>query len=628
MSTTSIANPVKRRAVESESATARRAQLIAATVAAIAEHGLSHVTLAKVASRAGLTAAMVNFHFESKEALLLATLRQLSDEYEAAMAAALLEAGSDPARRLEALLAANLDPGLAAPDKIAVWSAFWGEARARRDYMAICGARDAASSAQVRAICRDLIARDGYAPLAAEVAAAGFEGILEDSWQCFLADDSAALREERAGLCHGYLEALFPRSFQARTDQAAVVEPASLDPKIDAAWDRNSLPGWVYDNAEFTALEKEAIFKRHWLLVGHGSEAPRAGDYLTLDVVGERALVIRGRDGQLRAFHNICRHRASRIVKDDRGHCPNMISCPFHGWTYDFEGRLKVIPAAKTFPDLDKSQLGLVPLDLEIWQGFVFVRFGGAGPGVGEIMAPAEAELAPYRLGELQPLEPAWQESLALDWKLIHDVDNEGYHVPRAHPGLQQLVGDSYRDETLEGPGGLVRSYSKLQDKPVNDWSGRHYQRLLPAAENLPESHRRVWLYYGFFPNTVFAFYPDSVEVYGAYPIAQGRALYRGASYALPDERRDMKLARYLNRRVNHKVGQEDLALSDWTASGMRSSGYRRAILSDLEQGVRAMHDGIRAALPVAKLETEPPVGQVAAMNARLGAGGDTLKGT
>ena len=127
----------------------RQAQLIDAAITAIFEHGLSGVTLAKVAGRASLTAAMVNFHFTSKEALLLATLQHLADEYQAAIEAALAGKAQDPAAALSALVETRLDPGLSEPRKVAVWYAFWGEMRARTDYMALCGARDAAEDRRI-----------------------------------------------------------------------------------------------------------------------------------------------------------------------------------------------------------------------------------------------------------------------------------------------------------------------------------------------------------------------------------------------------------------------------------------------------------------------------------------------
>ena len=97
-------------------------------------------------------------------------------------------------------------------------------------------------------------------------------------------------------------------------------------------WDRSGLPGWSYHSPALLELEKEHVFRKHWQIVGHISDLPNPGDYLAMDVVGERALVVRGKDGEVRAFHNLCRHRGSRVVAESQGTCKNALVCPFHGW--------------------------------------------------------------------------------------------------------------------------------------------------------------------------------------------------------------------------------------------------------------------------------------------------------
>ena len=113
-------------------------------------------------------------------------------------------------------------------------------------------------------------------------------------------------------------------------------------------------------------------------------------------MVGERALIVRGKDGVVRGFHNLCRHRGSRVVADSQGTCKNALVCPFHGWVYNLDGTLRGAARPRSFPDLDKTEFGLMPLDLEIWMGFIFFRFRkGPQPSVAELMKPVAAELAP-----------------------------------------------------------------------------------------------------------------------------------------------------------------------------------------------------------------------------------------
>ena len=144
------------------------------------------------------------------------------------------------------------------------------------------------------------------------------------------------------------------------------------------------LPTWAYSDPELLELEKETIFRKNWLLVGHVNDMPNARDYLTLDAMGERALVIRGNDNQIRGFHNVCRHRGAKLLNSSSGQCAHALTCPFHGWTYQLDGKLIGVPAENTFENLEKSTSGLVPLDLEIWMGFVFIRFNGDGPSLAE----------------------------------------------------------------------------------------------------------------------------------------------------------------------------------------------------------------------------------------------------
>ena len=114
-------------------------------------------------------------------------------------------------------------------------------------------------------------------------------------------------------------------------------------------WHRGGLPAWTYDNEELLDLEKEAVFRRNWLCVGHVSEIPEAGDYLSLDAADERALILRDREGEIRAFHNLCRHRGSRVVTEREGRCQRAVICPFHGWSYNLDGSLRAMASPRTF---------------------------------------------------------------------------------------------------------------------------------------------------------------------------------------------------------------------------------------------------------------------------------------
>ena len=384
-----------------------------------------------------------------------------------------------------------------------------------------------------------------------------------------------------------------------------------------ANWDRGGLPAWSYFSDELLELEKEELFRRHWQIVCHINDIPEPGDYLTVDIVGERALIVRGHDRVVRAFHNVCRHRGSRVVADDKGRCGSMLVCPFHGWTYNLDGTLRGVAQPKSLPKLDPVEFGLPPLEMEIWQGFVFVRFKpGPQPSIAEVLQRFDDEIAPYDLAGLLPAAPEfWGEMSNVNWKSVRDVDNEGYHVPMAHPGLNELFGANYYDEPFIG--GAARSFSQISSNPGTLWSVRAYKSVLPEAHWLPESHRRAWLYVGVFPNFVFGLYPDSVIFYQEFPIAVDRTLLRGATYRRADECRGLRAARYLSGRIDQLTSEEDQMLTVWSCEATRSSGYRGIILSDLEYGVRSYHDELRNIFPVLNEETVE-AGGVAVRNAVL----------
>ncbi|UWQ32341.1 aromatic ring-hydroxylating dioxygenase subunit alpha [Leisingera sp. M527] len=380
---------------------------------------------------------------------------------------------------------------------------------------------------------------------------------------------------------------------------------------------RTGLPAWSYTNPELLEEEKELLFRRHWQLVCHVNDVPEPGDFMAADFTGERALVVRGKDGAVRAFHNLCRHRGSRVVAEDKGHCKNAIICPFHGWAFNLDGTLRGAARPETLPDLDPQEWGLKPVEMDIWHGFVFVRFKpGPQPAVSEVMAQFEAELAPYGLADLLPDGNGISATeIAANWKCVRDVDNEGYHVPLAHPGLHDLFGSNYDDQPFSN--GAARSFGAFRPGNGRLWSVRNYKKLLPKADGLDEEHQAAWLYLGVFPNLVFGIYPDSVIFYHEFPVENGRTIQRAACYKRPSEDRQLRAARYLSGRIDRITSKEDEQLIEWCWEAAFSSGYDGVILSDLEHGVRSYHDELRKLFPVLQHD-EPGPGQLKACNAEL----------
>ena len=433
----------------------------------------------------------------------------------------------------------------------------------------------------------------------------GLEGMIDGFWQELLYQPDQFESIQAINCCHEYLDTLFPNS-----KGPTLVNTGADDQQVDY------LPGWTYHSKEFLELEKNQLFKKNWLLVGHLSDLPKPRGYLTLDAVGERAIVIRDRDGEIRAFHNVCRHRGAKLKDSPAGTCSHALTCPFHGWTYKLDGSLIGVPLEDSFDSLDKSANGLTPLDLEIWMGFIFVRFDTQGPGLSEIMSPVEHLMAPYQIENMEPVKnTAYAQVRPYNWKIIHDIDNEGYHVPVGHPGLQQLYGESYKDFEIDG---VSVSTATLNEQVGSLWSIRHYQNLLPRFEHLPEENQRLWFYTTVFPNLVFGLYPDCLEYYMTLPLDTDRTLLKGGSYALPDSRKGIDAVRYLNRRINVHTDAEDESFVRWMQEGMGSSAFPEPKLSSRESGVSRFHHRIQQQLPVARLKNSPRMGQVADTNAAM----------
>jgi len=379
---------------------------------------------------------------------------------------------------------------------------------------------------------------------------------------------------------------------------------------------RKGLPAWTYNSDELTQLEMEQLFLRSWRFVGHVSDIPNSGDYQCFEMAHERAVVVRDQDGQVRAFHNVCRHRASRVVGEDKGHCGKAFICPFHGWSYNLDGTLKNIPKADSFPQIDKQQFGLKSIDCEVWHGMIFIRFGGDGASIAELFADAAEEIGLYRIEDMQPLDEAYQYKFNLDWKAVLDIDNEGYHVPIGHPELFDLVGATYTDQPLEG--GLSRSCGAINQRKHRLERNRDYVAALPSESYLPESHQQLWIYWGLFPGFVLTLFPDQIEIYQIYPTGNQRSVMAGVTYALADDRAEMQQARELNRDINMDVGDEDIQLIEWAAAGMRSSAFDGVILSDLELGVASFQNQLREILPVVTLDQAPAAGSLKEVNEQL----------
>ncbi len=379
---------------------------------------------------------------------------------------------------------------------------------------------------------------------------------------------------------------------------AAIQSPRPSHPDEDDF----GLPGWIYHDPDFFELEKRAIFRTSWQLVCHSNDIPEVGDYHRFDLFGESVVTVRGKDRQLRSFHNVCRHRASRLLDAQKGNCGHLIACPYHHWSYSLEGKLVGVPQRTSFNGLDMESRGLVALEQEIFLGFVFIRFEPGLPSVREMAEPYTHELAAYRMEELVPQGRVTLRPRQVNWKNVADNYSDGMHIPVAHPGLTRLFGRSY---AIEAKDWIDKMSGTLQDQISSNWSERLYQRLLPQVAHLPAERQRLWTYFKLWPNVAFDIYPDQIDFMQFIPVSPTETLIREIAYVHPDSRREMRAARYLNWRINRQVNVEDKTLIERVQAGMASSSYTVGPLSENEVCLRSFARRMRRTIPESRKPTK-----------------------
>lgn len=368
-------------------------------------------------------------------------------------------------------------------------------------------------------------------------------------------------------------------------------------PDPDADW---SLPAWLYDDAEYAGVELQRVIRPSWQIVCHESDIAEPGAYHTLDYLGESVLAVRGHDGAVRAFHNVCRHRAMRLVEGPGG-CARKLACPYHAWTYELDGRLSGVPSKGDYPALRLEDHGLAPVATEIWRGFVFVNLApGPFPAVAQMMAPYEAEIAPYRFEDMRCIAPVRLRDRAVNWKQVGDNYSDNLHIPVAHGGLTRLFGRSYR---IEAQPWVDRMSGDIDEgHPGNFWE-RFYRKHLPGGA------QRSWLYYKLWPNMAFDLYADQIDFMQWLPLTPTTSVLREMAYALPSADRTMRLVRYANWRINRVVNREDTWLIERVQRGMASASYEVGPIGKSEVCLRSFARKIRTLIPEARLHRPPPPG-------------------
>ncbi|MFZ0092123.1 MAG: aromatic ring-hydroxylating dioxygenase subunit alpha [Solirubrobacteraceae bacterium] len=350
----------------------------------------------------------------------------------------------------------------------------------------------------------------------------------------------------------------------------------------------------LYVDPALLDAEQELIFERTWQLAGHVASLPRAGSYITASAGTQPVLVVRDEHGELRAYRNVCRHRASRLLSGS-GQCKAAIRCRYHGWTYRLDGSLIGVPEGMAFGErLDKTALSLLPVRVEEMCGLVFVNLDRDATPLSELVGDLPRRLAPYRIETLQPFAPA-DGTQPANWKVIADNYIEGYHIPIAHPGLMRML--DYKHYDVEVHDHYVWFDAPLRAKPSSNRLERLYAQMVTPMAGLTDADSRVWRYAYIYPNTTIDLYPDQVGTWQLIPDGTGRTRDVSASYRPANANPRTRFVQWANQRLNTLVLDEDIDLVDNVQQGLMTRGYTCGPLSAREAAVGWFADRIRADL-------------------------------
>jgi len=314
-----------------------------------------------------------------------------------------------------------------------------------------------------------------------------------------------------------------------------------------------TLPSRFYLDTDVLELEKERVFGQTWQLVARTDELQRVGDFVPVTVLDEPIVITHGLDGELKAFYNVCRHRAGQVAltKGNR----KSLQCRYHGWTYGLDGTLRACPEMEETEGFRKEDFGLVPVRVDRWGPFVFVNLSDSAPPLAEVMGAIPGEV-----------ERAGDYVIECNWKVYVDNYLEGYHLPIAHPQLyKELDYDAYRVEEF-------RFYSK-QHAPIRELKpgeeigvDRRYLRQ-PGAEDSA-------LYYWLFPNTMFNIYQDNMSSNVILPLGPDRTLtvfewfFADPGSGPGWESMQQTIA------FSDEIQQEDIVICEQVQRGLRSRAY------------------------------------------------------
>ena len=283
-----------------------------------------------------------------------------------------------------------------------------------------------------------------------------------------------------------------------------------------------TMPGEYYTSPDILAEESERLFPRLWHCAGRVSRLAEPGSYILRTIAGESLILVRGRDGRLRAFFNICRHRGTRICRAESGQFSETIQCPYHAWTYTTDGRLIGAPHMHEVEGFDKGDYPLHEAGLAEWEGFIFVTIDEDPVSFAEWIAPLGERVGRFGLSKLSVGHSARYE-VGANWKLVFQNYSECLHCPVIHPELATVLPyQSGGNDLTEGPflGGYMEITAPNESATL---SGRACG--LPLSEGAAAEDRRRAFYYSVMPNLLLSIQPDYANYYLITPVAADRTI-------------------------------------------------------------------------------------------------------
>lgn len=277
--------------------------------------------------------------------------------------------------------------------------------------------------------------------------------------------------------------------------------------------------------------EMERIFTRSWLPVGHTGQIERPGDYFLFELERESVIVLRGNEGEIRAFHNHCRHRGSRLCQKASGCLGDRIVCPYHAWTYDRDGRLLRAPTMDEVAGFDASTHGLRPVALRVWEGLIFINLAAQPQAFENELAGLDSRFAGWQLPQLRAADRR-NYDVDANWKMFFHNFSECYHCPLAHPQLNALTPFRDSQNDLE-EGAVLGGPMHLRNRDGSMTIGG--ERCAPTLPALDSQQCGRVFYYTIFPGAFISFHPDYVMLHRALPLAIDRTRILCEWYFHPD---------------------------------------------------------------------------------------------